>query len=228
MPETSYNSTYAPLPNWTVPQAPIPTITHNLPASIAASGSVQSSLIVTAGYALISLGLTASQNGTLSIQRYLDAGGTVTQGAPVQVNLTANVPANLDVMDGRPFAAFKITVTNGTASVSNLTNIALLVQMGEQLPTNNAADGSTTITTGGTAQTLFGGTVPSNGFAIYNPDASGDLWISDSTTAAINGTGSLRIVANGGGYETPASYRPLGAISVIGATTGQKITARRW
>jgi hypothetical protein len=89
-------------------------------------------------------------------------------------------------------------------------------------------DGSTTITTGGTAQTLFGGVVPVNGFQILNPDASTDLWVSDSTTAAVNGVGSIRVVANGGGFETPPDYKPIGAVSIVAATTGTKITARRW
>ncbi len=67
-----------------------------------------------------------------------------------------------------------------------------------------------------------------NGFAVYNPDSTNDLWISDSTTAAVNGVGSIRIVANGGGFETPPGYKPLGAVSIVSATTGAKITARRW
>ena len=228
MADTSYNPSYAPYANWAVRQAPVPATVHNLPSSIAASGSVQTSLIVTEGFGLISAGLTASQNGTLSIQRYLDAGGTVAQGAAISVALNANAPANLDVLDGKPFAAFKLTVTNGAASVSNLTNFALLLQIGDQINTDNAVDGSTTITTGGTAQNLFGGTPPANGFAIYNPDSTNDLWVSDSATAAVNGVGSVRIAANGGGYETPAGYRPLGAVSILSAATGAKITARRW
>jgi hypothetical protein len=91
-----------------------------------------------------------------------------------------------------------------------------------------ATDGSTTITTGGTAQNLFGGTTPVNGFSIYNPHASSDLWVSDSGTAAANAAGSIRVPANGGWYETPAGQKPLGVVSIVGATTGQPITARRW
>ena len=89
-------------------------------------------------------------------------------------------------------------------------------------------DGSTTITAGGTAQNLFGGVVPENGYAIYNPDASSALHVSDSTTAVINGAGSIKVDADGGWYETPAGYKPVGAVSIIGPTTGQKITARKW
>lgn len=88
-------------------------------------------------------------------------------------------------------------------------------------------DGSTTITSGGTAQTLFGGVTPAHGFGVYNPDASEDLWISDTTTAAANGLGSICVVAKGG-YETPPGRRPLGPVSIIGTTTGHKITAHAW
>jgi hypothetical protein len=241
MVDTSYNPTYAPYALWSAQQAPVPATTHNLPSSIAANGSAQTSLIVTEGFSLISAGITASQNGAMSIQRYLDAGGTVPQGAALSVALTANVAANLDVLDGKPFASFTLTVTNTNgSSVSNLTKFALLLQAstanandtGATLPVsfsgNAASDGSTTLTTGGAAQSLFGGTVPVNGWAIYNPDATNDLWVSDSATAVVNGVGSIRVIANGGGYETPLGYKPIGVVSVIGATTNQKITARRW
>lgn len=239
MADTSYNPGYAPYPAWSVRQAPVPAAVHNIPASIAGSGSAQSSLIVTEGFSLISAGVTASQNGIMSIQRYLDAGGTVAQGAAVQVALVAATAANLDVLDGKPFASFKLTITNSSGSTSNLTNFALLLQASAaSLPDTGTsvsvaigaagADGSTTVATGGTAQNLFSGATPSNGFSIYNPDPTNDLWVSDSATAAANGQGSVRVFANGGGYETPPGYKPLGAVSIVGAVTGQKITARRW
>ena len=94
-------------------------------------------------------------------------------------------------------------------------------------PSGASTDGSTAIATGGTAQNLFGGTTPTNGWAVYNPDASETLWVSDTTTAAANGQGSIPVFA-GSGYETPAGRKPLGAVSVYGATTGHKITASRW
>ena len=85
-----------------------------------------------------------------------------------------------------------------------------------------------TLTSGGAAQSLCGGVTPTNGWAVYNPNLSDDLWCSDSATAAINGAGSIRIVANGGGYETPAGYRPAGPITCVGPTAGDKVTGRRW
>ena len=97
-----------------------------------------------------------------------------------------------------------------------------------QIVGNTSSDGSTTISAGGTAQNLFSGTTPTNGFEVCNPDATNDLWVSDSTTAAANGTGSYRVAANGGTYTTPVGYKPIQAVSIVGAVTGQKITARRW
>lgn len=93
---------------------------------------------------------------------------------------------------------------------------------------STAGDGSGTITAGGTAQTLFSSRIMENGFAIYNPDPTNDLWVSDTTTAAANATGCIRVAANGGGYETPTTYGPAGAVSIVGAVTGQKFTARGW
>ena len=89
-------------------------------------------------------------------------------------------------------------------------------------------DGSGVIATGGIAQTLFGGAIPSTGFFVANLDPTNDLWIQDGGTAGVSSSGSLRIPPNGGLYETPATYRPSGAISIIGDVTGQKYTARGW
>lgn len=89
----------------------------------------------------------------------------------------------------------------------------------------NGVDVSGTITTGGTAQTLVA-RAP-NGYSIYNLDVMQDLWVNDNGTAAVNTQGSLKIPA-GGYFETPPGYSPSGAISIIGAVTGQKFTAKVW
>lgn len=93
---------------------------------------------------------------------------------------------------------------------------------------STASDGSTTITLGGTAQNLFSGATPTNGWWTINPDATEDCWVSDSTTAAANNTGSARLVANGGSVMTPPGYKPFSAVSIVCATTGHKLTARKW
>src|SRR6266700_568422 len=89
-----------------------------------------------------------------------------------------------------------------------------------------ASDGSGTLATGGSAQTLFGGIVPANGFLVQN-NSSAVLWISDVGVASAGGD-SIQLVANGGVFVTPSGYTPTGAVSLYGATTGQGFSARRW
>src|ERR1044071_3487372 len=61
---------------------------------------------------------------------------------------------------------------------------------------NAAGDGSGTVAAGGSAQTLFGGVVPANGFLVQN-NSNAALWISDVGTASAGGA-SIQLVANGG------------------------------
>ena len=89
-----------------------------------------------------------------------------------------------------------------------------------------ASDGSGTVAAGGSAQSLFGGIVPANGFLVQN-NSSAALWICDVGVAAAGGA-SVQIAANGGVFMTPSGYKPGGAVSLYGATTGQAFAARRW
>lgn len=88
-----------------------------------------------------------------------------------------------------------------------------------------ARDGSGTVVTGGTAQALFGGVIPLNGWLVANNSAA-TLYLSD-VGAATPGGASIP-VAPGGVFATPPGYRPAGAVSLYGATTGQAFAARRW
>jgi hypothetical protein len=105
------------------------------------------------------------------------------------------------------------------------------VSIAKPLPVRQTAsavtDASGAIASGSVAQAVFGA-VPVNGYAIYNPDAANDLWISDTGIAAPNAAGAIRIAANGGGYETPWGYAPPADVSIVGPVTGQKFTAKRW
>ncbi|HEX6443016.1 MAG TPA: hypothetical protein VF007_12565 [Stellaceae bacterium] len=91
---------------------------------------------------------------------------------------------------------------------------------------NAAGDGSGTVATGGSAQSLFGGAVPANGFLVQN-NSSAALWVSD-VGAASNGGASIQIAAGGGVFATPSGYKPAGPVSLWGGTTGQAFAARRW
>ena len=53
------------------------------------------------------------------------------------------------------------------------------------------------------------------------------LTVSD-VGAASNGGASIQIAANGGVFATPSGYKPAGAVSLYGMTTGQAFAARRW
>ncbi len=105
--------------------------------------------------------------------------------------------------------------------------VSLLKPLPVRQTASAAADASGSIGSGGVAQSVFGIT-PANGYAVYNPDAANDLWISDTGAAVANAAGSIRVAANGGGYETPAGYAPPGDVSIVGSVTGQKFTAKRW
>ena len=89
-----------------------------------------------------------------------------------------------------------------------------------------ASDGSGTIAAGASAQILFGGAVPQSGFLVQN-NSSAALWVSDVGAASAGGA-AIQIAPNGGLFATPSGYKPAGAVSLYGATTGQSFTARRW
>lgn len=92
---------------------------------------------------------------------------------------------------------------------------------------STSASGDGTITAGGTAQPLFGGVAPVNGWKVANANPTQDLWVSDNGVTAAPNTG-YRIFANGGQYATEAGEKPIGVLSIYGPVTGQAFTARKW
>jgi hypothetical protein len=88
-----------------------------------------------------------------------------------------------------------------------------------------ALDGSGMVATGGTAQLLFGGAVPANGYLVAN-NSSATLYVSDVGTATAGGA-SVPIAA-GAVFMTPSGYQPPGPVSLYGGTSGQPFAARRW
>lgn len=116
-------------------------------------------------------------------------------------------------------------------AASDAQGIASAVGAQNPMPVINAAaaaasDGSGTVAAGGSAQLLFGGIVPASGFLVQN-NSSAALWISDVGTASAGGA-SIQLAADGGVFMTPSGYKPAGAVSLYGATTGQSFSARRW
>lgn len=94
---------------------------------------------------------------------------------------------------------------------------------GGSIPISTMTDRSGSIAAGGTAQLLAAANAARTGFELQN-DSNGDLWISELATAVI-GAPSIRIPP-GALYETPLGGHGTGAISIIGATTGQSFSAR--
>ena len=84
-------------------------------------------------------------------------------------------------------------------------------------------DRSGTITAGGTAQTIAAANASRRGFEIQNQSTT-DLYMSTLATAVLTQP-SLRIPP-GALYEMPSTSIRTGAVSVIGATTGQAFYAR--
>lgn len=80
-----------------------------------------------------------------------------------------------------------------------------------------------TITTGGQAQQFAVANSSRRGLVVQN-QSTGDLWVNGTGNATID-YHSLRVRA-GDYYETPAHHVGTGALSIIGATTGQAFYAR--
>lgn len=99
-----------------------------LPASVPASGSVISAPILSSGYSAFAVGVTSSQAGTVTVQRYLDTAATIPQGAPLTANLTAASAGVVNATDGAPFASFTVRVSNSGSAAASLSNVGVLLQ----------------------------------------------------------------------------------------------------
>lgn len=112
-----------------------------------------------------------------------------------------------------------ITVSTATSQVGSLATLAAPLPVG----TVTRTDKSGTITAGGTAQTLIVVNTLRKAWELQN-NSSGDLWFS-TTAAAVVGQPSFKL-APGQTYESGLGSADTGAVSLIGATTGQTFSAR--
>jgi hypothetical protein len=109
-------------------QVLVPQSVHGLPASVTAGNHATSNLILADGMETGAVGVTSSQTGLITVQRYLDDAGTVKQGAALTQALAANTPATLEITDGNPFASFTVDISNTGGSTANLTSLGILLQ----------------------------------------------------------------------------------------------------
>ena len=98
------------------------------PATIAASGTFTSTVVPTFGMPHVAVGVTLSNAGTLTMQPYLDAAGTVPAGAATTQALVAATGAVLDVNSGKVMGSMTVEIINGAASVGTLTHPIAVLQ----------------------------------------------------------------------------------------------------
>lgn len=98
-----------------------------LPTTIAAGGQWQSAILPADGFKALAVGVTSSQAGDLSVQRFIDTAGAVLQGTSTTQPLTAGAAGTVSIADGAPFASFQITITNTGSLAATVTNFATLL-----------------------------------------------------------------------------------------------------
>jgi hypothetical protein len=126
---TSPGEAYPILARGPVTQLVVPAAYHGLAATIPASGNISSNLLAADGFPAMAIGVTSSQAGQLSVQRYLDSAGTIAAGAALTAALTAATPAVLNNNDGTIFRSFKIAITNTNGSTAaNVTGLIVVQQ----------------------------------------------------------------------------------------------------
>lgn len=105
----------------------VPVGIHHLPSTIQAGGSAISSLIQCRGMLHLVVGVNSSQNGNLSMQRYIDTGGLIANGAANTAALTGGTAALVEVTDGKAVNSIQITITNTGAATATLTGLTILM-----------------------------------------------------------------------------------------------------
>ena len=163
--------------------------------------------------------------------QYVDgaARGTAT-GTLGMVDDGANIQSMKGDSSGRPLVTIDTALPAGTALIGKVgidqttDGTTNFVRTRGKLTT--LSDGLvSSIATGGTAVTAIA--ADANGYHYFLQNTStGDLWYSTLATAVV-ASPSIRL-SPGDSYETPVNLLATGALSVIGATTGQTFTARKW
>jgi hypothetical protein len=100
-----------------------------LSASILAAQTIESNIVFTNGYKSLAIGLTSSQNGTLTIQRFLDQAGEIPQDlTPISISLTAGQADVLNLTDNKPFQSARITIENTGGVTAAIDPFMMLLQ----------------------------------------------------------------------------------------------------
>lgn len=116
---------------------------------------------------------------------------------------------------------------NGLGPPTNVSAINPLPVAVISSSSGSGAVDETPIAAGGTAQNLFGGATPTNGYEIINNSTTEILYFREANDAAVGGATSTAIQP-GASYYTASGYKPTGRVSVIAATTAHPLIGRRW
>lgn len=103
-----------------VPVPPVPA-----PATLAAGGTYNSGIMPGKGSSLAA-SVNSTQNGVLTIQRYIDAAGTIPIGAAITQAIAGGTLATVAVNDAMPYASFQVSFTNTSGALANITQFAIL------------------------------------------------------------------------------------------------------
>jgi hypothetical protein len=98
-----------------------------LPSTVAANSTGSSSAINTLGMTRGAVGLQSTQAGTLTVQRYVDAGGLIPLSTPATAPLVANTPVSVGWSDGLPCGSIIISVANSAGSPATLSLATVLL-----------------------------------------------------------------------------------------------------
>ena len=96
--------------------------------TIALSSNYTTAVYSADGYYDMVVALKSTQAGAINLLRYVDDAGTILiEASPPTVALVANTANALIVTDGKPFASFKVQVTNTSGTTAaTLSNIGAL------------------------------------------------------------------------------------------------------
>ena len=96
------------------------------PETIAASGTYQTGIIAIIGYPGIGIACQLTQVGSISVQRYLDAAGTIPTGSAITATLTANTLGVANITnDGVAWLSYQVTITSSGGATATVTTFAM-------------------------------------------------------------------------------------------------------
>jgi hypothetical protein len=144
------------------------------------------------------------------------------------VLIPASTSGNTVALSAEQSVDQSLAIVHVPAALVN--NVATPTSPTAPLPTYNPGKAVTaeggTVGVGGTAQSLFGGTVPVNGYLVSNLHTTEVMYLNDAGVATT--TGASVPVPPMVTFVTPSGYKPPGAVSLMAATTGHAYSARRW